>query len=350
MIISWWLLHRLSLALVLATLALVGLQLSFDFLQALEQAERVGLNTSLQALLLNIPSRVNDYYAYAWLTAVLVVVGEMSKSGILTVLKISGLSDARLSLLVLAPVLALSLAWVGFYESYGLGMRAQAEALGGSSSSASVQSLWFEEGERFVHIGSSDGQGLNLVVIADVDWSSASLRQALVAEGASYDRARQSWDLQTVQQYQLQASGALTRSSQASVPWDFPLPADILLNLANDPQLVKLMDLWLLDSYFAKVNSGANAFSLELWRRLLLPLSVATLVFMALGFVNSFARSASLGARVFFALGIGIVVESLNKLLGALFIQLLWPAVYALALTMALNLSLGWYFWRRSYS
>ena len=347
MIIALWFCRRLLVAWLFAAAALVGLQLSFDCIQALQQSDSLGSKQAWQVWLFNIPSRINDYYPYIWLTAVLIAVGELSKSGALTVLRISGLRSAQLLALVVLPVLLSTLAWLWFYQSLGLPMHAQAEHINDGGKSDNLRSLWLREGDRFIYIGGSDGKQLHQVLIVDTDLQSSGLKQALSAAEASYNSASNDWLLHEVVRYQSQPDSSLRRDSVAELNWNLPLSADILLNLANEPQLVRLLDLWLLDDYLSQLDSGANEFSLELWQRLLLPLYVSTLAYLALGLVSSFARSSSLGTRVFMALGLAIGAESLNQLLGALLIQINLTAAYAPLSTLALNIMLGWYFSRR---
>ena len=348
MIIVAWFGKRMLLAWVLAALALVSLQLSFDVLETLRLSDRVGSWPAAQALLLNIPSRLNDYYPYIWLTTVLIAIGELSKSGALTVLRVSGMSTARLLGLVLTPMLLTTMLWVWFYDSVGLAMRAQSETItSGSQPSNSLRSLWLNEGERFIHIGSSNGRQLQQILIADTDLASSKLKRVVTATSAVYAPDTQNWRLRDVKLYTVADDESMRAAKVEDLTWNFPLSASILLNLANEPSLVSLSKLWALDGYLQNLNGGANEFSLELWRRLTLPFYVCTLGLLALALVSSFARSSSLGARVFLALSLTIATESANRLLGALFIQLNLTALYALLLGLALNLALGYYLWRR---
>ena len=351
MIIAAWFGKRMLLAWVLAALALVSLQLSFDVLETLRLSDRVGSWPAVQALLLNIPNRLNDYYPYIWLTTVLIAIGELSKSGALTVLKVSGMSSLRLLGLVLTPMLLTTMLWVWFYDSVGLAMRAQSEVISaGSRPSSSLRSLWLNEGERFIHIGSSNGRQLQQIFIADTNLASSKLKQVITASSAVYNPATQNWRLRDARRYTIAADESMRAAEVEDLTWNFPLSASILLNLANEPSLVSLTKLWALDGYLQNLNGGANEFSLELWRRLTLPLYVCTLGLLALALVSSFARHSSLGARVFLALSLAIAAESINRLLGALFIQLNLAALYALLLGLALNLALGYYLLRRGDS
>ena len=67
--------------------------------------------------------------------------------------------------------------------------------------------------------------------------------------------------------------------------------------------------------YFKKEGLDSDTYYLAFWKKLLQPISTLALVVLAISFVFGPLREATMGARVFVALGIGLVFTILQRMM-----------------------------------
>ena len=346
-----WFTRTLLLHFLIAWLILLGVQFLFDVATELARTvEGYGMPEMLHFLITAMPRRAYQYYPYAWLIAILVVLGGMARNRELVVLRASGMGHWRLLQLVLFPLLLCALLAMAAYEYLVIPSRHAVQQLRveyhQKNIAGPLEETWFRDQDRFLSIGGADDKD-NLYDVFIVETEALQqLQRVIRAPRARFDASRQHWVLYQAQSFVLPPAASETkitpiRHYDEELPWGMGLRPDFVRWLAMDPELLNIAALWQLEQFLRPQNGGSNPYSLQLWRRLLLPISTAALGWLALTCVFSFARNSATGARVFMGLSLAMGFDILQKILGALFLNLQWPAFAAVLLVILLSGGLG---------
>ena len=85
--------------------------------------------------------------------------------------------------------------------------------------------------------------------------------------------------------------------------------------LLIEPDEQSISGLYQFAEYFKKEGLDSDTYYLAFWKKLLQPISTLALVVLAISFVFGPLREATMGARVFVALGIGLVFTILQRMM-----------------------------------
>jgi lipopolysaccharide export system permease protein len=94
--------------------------------------------------------------------------------------------------------------------------------------------------------------------------------------------------------------------------------------------------------HLVKNGLQASQFQLAFWQRLLQPVAIIVMLFMAVPFVLGSPRSSMLGLRILLGVVLGFVFYLSNALLGQLSIIFQFPPLLAAALPIFLFSCLGY--------
>jgi lipopolysaccharide export system permease protein len=198
--------------------------------------------------------------------------------------------------------------------------------------------LWHREGNNFIHFNAVQPNGELFGVTMFALDGQRRLQSALFAERATYQVDH--WLLQNVRETrfggpQLQNSNAPTRV------WQTQLSPELLNILVLDPSDLSMQGLWKYVSFLKKQGSDTGAYELALWKKLLQPLAIVSLVLVAASIIFGPLRAASMGSRIFAGLLIGIVFRISQDMLGPASLVFGFPPILASAIPISISLAAG---------
>ena len=305
---STWLLARaIWISFAIVFLVFFGLELVFRVLDEAKlphanyTAEEIGLVS-----IFGMPRRLYLDLPLMVLIAVAAGLGGLAQSSELTILRAAGLSIRHIFfkiILVLSPILMGSIV----IAQYGM---PEAERFSQALKDATVaggvkDSVWTRESGRYVFVeGAPDGsvrlwkqiemaesrdEIVRLIASSnvrfDVDQVSLSEARVLTFEG---EKIRQQTD--DVKQ--------ATKLTERQVRW-----------LVQNPDALSLSELWDAASYLSAEGLNARAHSQLFWQRLLLPVTLIVLAFLASATAFGSTRSLAMSTRVFLAVLMGLVFK-----------------------------------------
>jgi len=275
------------------------------------------LGNLLLYVLLNLPERTYQVFPAVTLVGTIAGLSILAINSELTAMRAGGLSLARLvgSIMLAGSVFVLAGVLLGEFVvpySSDLAIRDRAQALGGMVQ-RNRSNVWVRDGSRFVRIGEvlPDLTLLN-VDIFDVTPGSA-LHAQTHASSARYVGGH--WQLSGVQRTDI-GPDETNASRQPDREWDASLTPKILRVFTVRPQL---MPAWTLARYIRHLRQNrqdTSRYELAFWNKLMLPVSTAIMVLLAVPFVFGSIRGGGMGQRIFIGVMLGMLYSLIHIGLG----------------------------------
>lgn len=267
--------------------------------------------------LLTMPARLYRNIPYAALIGCLVGLGQLAGNSELVIMRSAGVSLLRITGFVAAPMLTLIVvgALVGEYlvppadqwaESRRMLLRGEREVFSGGG-------LWNREGNEFMHFNalSPDGQ---LVGVARYRFNAnREIEEASFSAQATF-----------LQDHWREEGGALTRFTAEATKtetfavreWRTDLVPDFLKLVMMPPDALSMRSLYGYAAYLKDQGQKSGEYWLAFWTKVLQPLTIVSLVLIAVSFIFGPLRDATMGFRVFAGVGVGVAFEISMRLLG----------------------------------
>jgi lipopolysaccharide export system permease protein len=187
----------------------------------------------------------------------------------------------------------------------------------GSASISSEQGTWRRVGDEYIHINAiAPGGTLMYGVTRYLIDENRQLLSSSFAESANYISEGESgfWQLNNVQE-SLLSTGSVVTQQYLQEDWHVELSPELLSVLLVDPDEQSITGLYRFARFFETQGLDSATYYLAFWKKLLQPVSTLALVILAISFVFGPLREATMGFRVFVALGIGLVFTILQRMM-----------------------------------
>jgi lipopolysaccharide export system permease protein len=331
-------------AIALVLVVIVGLDAVTAFIdESGDISETYTVWEVLLFVLLTLPGRLYEYTPFAALIGCLIGLGQLATNSELVVMRGAGVSIARLVWIVLKPTLVVALLafLLGEYvapRAEQLAQSRRAIALNPGEGVAGRHGLWNREGNTFLHFNALDPEGVvHGVILLQFD-NQYRLQSALRAKRADY--AGDHWMMRQAVKTDF-SSWQTTRTPYETLRWDTAITPELLTMEVVAPDQLPLVDLYRYSRYLAQQGLDADDFELAMWRKLLQPLAVASLVLVAISFIFGPLRDGTLGFRIFAGVIVGIVFRTSQDLLGPASLVFGFSPLYAALVPVLLCMAAG---------
>ncbi|TDO07724.1 lipopolysaccharide export system permease protein [Halomonas ventosae] len=341
--------RNVLMAMLVVQALLLGLDLVINYITDLEDVE--GSYGALQVFLyalMRLPWRFYQYAPVSVLIGALVGLGAMASSNELTVMRAAGRSLTRILWGVMQPlviVIVITMA-VGEYaapvtEQYAKSWRAELQQQGGVADRGGG---WQREGDNFYRFGSIRTDN-TLIDMTRYRYDGKRLVSATHAARAVRNEGH--WQLQDVRTTRFKADRTLTEQ-HATQPWQTSLDPELLRLIITDPDSQSISDLWRYAHYLGDQGLAATDSWLYFWQKLLLPLTLASLLLVAASFVFGPLRTVAAGTRVFYGAIVGLSFKYIQDLLAPAATIFGFSPIWAILTPTLASFALGFVLLRRA--
>jgi lipopolysaccharide export system permease protein len=306
-------------AIMLVLVIIVGLDAITAFIDESEDiSETYNFVQVAVYLLLTLPGRLYEFMPFAALIGCLIGLGQLAGSSELVVMRAAGVSIGRLVWYAMKPALLIALLGfaVGEYvapaaEQLAESRRAMAQNPG--ESFGGRHGLWNREGNTFLHFNALDQEGaVHGITLLQFD-GKQRLQSSLRARRATFQGDH--WVMEEVVKTGFR-SWETTRTRHATLRWDTGITPELLRLVVVEPGQLPLDDLYRYGRYLQQQGLDADDYKLALWRKLLQPAAIGSLVLVAISFIFGPLREGTMGFRIFAGVIVGIVFRTSQDLLG----------------------------------
>lgn len=337
-------------AIVVVQLVLLGLDLVIAFINDLNDVE--GGYSAFDVLLylgMRLPWRFYQYAPVAVLIGALIGLGSMASSNELTVMRAAGRSLARILWGVMKPigvVIVVVLLIAEFVsprtEQYAEAWRL--EQLEGAGAVLSQSGGWQREGDTFYRFGAIRADD-TVIGLTGYTFDGQRLEQALHAQRAVWQEDH--WVLQDAEVTRFLDQRTAAEHHDRLV-WDTGLIPAQLNRLLREVESQAPSELWAYASFLREQGLSATQPLLHFWQKVLMPLTMASLVLVAASFVFGPLRSVAAGTRVFYGVIVGLSFKYVQDLLAPASTLFGFSPVWAVLTPTLGCILLGAYLLRRS--
>lgn len=341
---------QVAAAICLVLAVLMGLDFIIGVLdQRGDMQGKYTLGPAAYYTLMSLPSHLAQILPFAVLIGCLAGLGSLASTSELVVIRAAGVSVARILWMALRP--ALLVTFFGLIVAEFIAPQTQqiaqsyrAMLLQKKDISVSEYGLWHREGNSFVHFNAVQPNGELFGVSMFTLDESRRLQQALFAQRAIFQDDH--WLLEDVRVTHFEGDH-LRSTSAARQRWETQLSPQLLNILVLDPNDLSISGLWQYVSFLKKQASETGQYELALWNKLLQPLAIISLVLVAASIIFGPLRQASMGARVFVGLLIGIVFRISQDMLGPASLVYGFAPILASSAPILVSLVAGFFLLRR---
>jgi lipopolysaccharide export system permease protein len=317
-------------------LLLVILQSSFSFISELGDTDRgnYGVSDAIIYIGLMLPTHILTFFPMSVLIGALFALGNMASNSELTVLRASGVTTWRIagsaikaSLLLMFVVIIIS-EWVAPYSTKSA-KQLRTTAISGGELGFSKTGLWAKRDNEIIQVQNSlNDDELRGITIYQLNENN-SLDGIVKAEKAS--RIGNLWELSQVVETQFLADNIKTVKDSKRI-WLKPLNQEQLDTLILEPEALNISGLIRYLEYLAQNGLETEVHELALWRKVMQPIVIAVMVFLATSFVFGPMRDVSMGAKILSGVMLGFGFHLASQSFGPVSLLFnIWPFIGAVA-------------------
>jgi lipopolysaccharide export system permease protein len=301
----------------------------YSFFNFLAELNRVGTvnYTILEAfkyIVLQLPEVAYDQVSPVILLGCVLGMGHLATTGQLIILRASGISILKITWLTLknAIIFLICLTLIGELVAPNLSTYAENErsnALGQNSFSSSQDGFWIRDGDNFINVENNvDGSLYNGITFIEVNKSN-KIERVVESKSAIFDGQNINMDstkIFSINSTNLFDDIALKERNlyKKRVAFD----QDLINSLEKEPKDLTTLTIFKQIQFLTDNKLRAEVFEVELYKRLVKPITLVAMILLAMLFIFGSTRDATLGRKIFFGVAIGLSFELISRIGGAL--------------------------------
>lgn len=340
-------------------LVFVALLMLFAFFDLVDQIGDLGqgsyrLRQILIFVLFSVPNHVYELFPIAVLIGTLFALAQLVASSEYTVMRTSGVSLTRMSVMLASVGLMFAVAAfvVGEFiapPAEEFAQRLRAQAVTGLVAQEFRSGLWVKDGKSFINVQEvMPDTTLKGVMIYNFD-DNSHLRSVSFAKGGVYQGGRR-WLLKDVVRTTFEG-GKTDVSAIPEESWQSVLDPDLLNTLLVQPEQMSAWSLYTYAQHLRENHQKASRYEIALWAKLMYPLAVMAMMVLALPFAVYQKRQGGVGAKIFTGIMLGLAFYFLNRLFAHLGLLNEWSpvlsAVFPTLMFLGIAVSMMWWQERR---
>ena len=305
-------------AVLLAWLVVVALDSMMAFVNEINDVGTgdYTLAKAVTYILLTVPRRMYQFFAYGGLIGGLMGMGALAASGELTALRAAGMSKLRIcaSVVLALTVLTAFVALEGELIAPRAQQKAEALALTAKNRDVTIGkggALWARDGDAVINAKRGRTRrghdGVPTIELSDVrvfEFTPAGQLSALsIAKSATHVGGE--WTLHDVRRTEF-AGRSATSTTQETTQWKSALDPNVLAVSMIHPEYLSMSDLARNIDYMNRNRQDATTYKVAYWGRIFYPLNVLVLAFCAVPFAFASLRTGGLGKRLFIGMALAI--------------------------------------------
>ncbi|MBK7675233.1 LPS export ABC transporter permease LptG [Accumulibacter sp.] len=334
--------REVSAAILLVLLAFLALFAFFDMLGEVKNFGQGGyqIQHAFGYVMLRLPGRTYELMPLAILIGTLYALSALSRHSEITVLRVSGLSNAALlrGLFQIAGMFALLTFLIGEYVAPPAEQAASQLRLKerGRTVRDLKSGLWVRDESSFINVRFVlPDMRLQGIRIFDFD-EHARLRSVTEAAAGEYV-VPDGWRLTEVAKTVLHEDSAEVEKL-AEMRWQSALNPDILAVLMLSPDRMSLRHLSAYTKHLSENHQKTNRYDIAFWKKVIYPLAGLVMVALALPFAGGHYRATGISLKIFSGVMVGILFHMLNGLFSNLGAINSWSPLLSAATPSALFL------------
>ena len=312
------------------TLAVLLVWLSiYSFFNFLEELNSIGqanytILEAIKYIFLQMPEIIYKQASPVILLGCVIGMGYLATTNQLVVLRVSGNSVLKLTAITMKTALIFIIVIIAFGEIFAplfseQAEKGRAEALGQSFAYQSQEGFWIRDGENFINVQKNiDGKLFSGLTIIEVN-SPNKISTVLTSENAIFDG--KSLAINNAEIFSIDSSKEINNISlkeRNSYNKIVSFDQDLIDSLKKEPQELTTLNIIKHIQFLSDNKLRSVIFEVELYKRLIKPITLMTMILLAMLFIFGSNRDITLGRKIFFGIALGLSFEMLSRIGGAM--------------------------------
>jgi len=306
----------------------------YSFFNFLAELNSVGtanytILVAFKYIILQLPEVAYDQVSAVILLGCVLGMGHLATTGQLIILRASGISILKITWLTLknAIVFLIFVTLIGELVAPNLTTYAENErsnAMGQNSLSSSQDGFWIRDGDNFINVKNNvDGSIFNGITVIEVNNESNKIERVVESKSAIFDGQNIYMDSTNV--FSINSANLLDDIDlkernlyEKRVAFD----QDLIESLEKEPKDLTTFTILKQIQFLTDNKLRAEVFEVELYKRLVRPITLVAMILLAMLFIFGSTRDATLGKKIFFGVAIALSFELISRIGGALALSL----------------------------
>mgnify|MGYP000347829227 FL=1 len=298
----------------------------FNFLEELDSIGNVDYTVleAIKYILLQMPEVVYKQASPVILLGCVLGMGYLATTNQLVVLRASGNSVLKLTAITTRVALFFVIVVIAFGEAFAPiaseeAKNGRAKALGESTASISQEGFWIREGGNYINVKNNiDGSFFTDVTIYQISPSN-KIETIITAESANFDGATiamNNVDIITIDE--INGSTQINSKKRNEYNKTVLFDQDLINSLKKEPKELTTWTIIKQIQFLSKNKQAFITFEVELYKRLVKPITLIAMILLAMLFIFGSNRDASLGRKIFLGVALGLSFELISRISGVL--------------------------------
>jgi len=343
--------RTVALAVGAVLLVILGLDIVFAIVDQLgEFKDGYGFAQAVQYVLWKLPARIYEQLGFSALVGCMVGLGTLAGTSELTVMRAAGVSIGRIAWAVMKPIILLILVGLALAEfvipkTNVIAESNRARALGELEATGLESGLWLKDSGEFVHFNAALPDGDLYGVTRYQFGSDQELERVEFSERGQFEGDK--WQLENSRATSFSAENTQSELLPTS-RWNAEISPELFALIVPLPSDLSPRDLWTYGTFLDRKDEDSSRYWLQFWKKLLQPLTIASLVMVAISFIFGPLREVTTGLRVFTGIIVGIVFQTVQDMLGPSSLVFGFPPLLAVLVPIILCFAVGWLLLKRA--
>jgi lipopolysaccharide export system permease protein len=301
----------------------------YSFFNFLEELDSIGqadytILEAIKYILLQMPNVVYKQASPVILLGCVLGMGYLATTNQLVVLRVSGNSVLKLTSITISTALIFVIVIIAFGEYFALLASEEAEkgrskALGQSIVSHNQEGFWIRENGNYINVKNNiDGSSFIDITIYQVSPLN-KIETIITADSANLDGPSISMNNTNITSIsEINGSTEITSKKRNSYNKTVSFDQDLIDSLKKEPKELTTWNIYKKIQFLSKNKQTSSVFEVELYKRLIKPVTLVAMILLAMLFIFGSNRDVSLGRKIFLGIALGLSFELISRISGAL--------------------------------
>jgi len=299
----------------------LGIYSFFNFLAELNTVGKVDYTIleAIKYIVLQIPEVAYKQVSSVILLGCVLGMGHLATTGQLLVLRVSGVSILKITWLTIKNAFILLALLIVVGETVAPVMTEFAEderarALGKNNIPSGQDGFWIKDGDSFINVNNSfNGSLFNGITVIDVN-ESYKINGVIRSKSGIFDG--QSINMDATNVFSVNPTNQhedIVLKKQNFYKKYVSFDQDLIDSLEKEPQDLSTLTLINQIQFLIENKLRAKVFEVELYKRLVKPLTLGAMILLAMLFIFGSMRDVTLGRKIFFGVAIALSFELVSR-------------------------------------
>jgi len=306
----------------LALFVLISLFSFFTLIDQLGDTGRgkYGVLQAITYVLLTVPKLAYELFPIAAVIGSMTVLGILAQNSELDVIRTSGVSKFRLTLILLRSAVGLVVLAVIIGEVFAPISEEKAQNLRSMALTEQIamktkNGFWIRDGNSFINIRKPlPDNRIEQIYLYEFDDDDV-LRSSLYAESAVYSNGQ--WLMEDVEESMI-SDDKIEKRVLKHAAWESLINPEMINIVTVKPQYLTLVGLARYINFLKGNSQSTLLYEQALWKKLITPFTIFAMIVLAVPMVRGHSRFTTIGHRVFLGALAGVIFHLCNQVSGNL--------------------------------